>query len=125
MRIWTAHEKTHAAPVLVREGFSWRAAAFGPFWLAARRAWVPAGMLLLLDVLILVLTHAPASLVLILGMALLMGLSGHDLVRWSLSQSGYFQTGVIVARDEDEARIRFLNARPDLVEREMVAETAA
>ena len=124
MKIWTAHEKPHAAPLLVREGFSLAAAVFGPFWLAARGAWVPAAAVFLLDVLILVFTEAPASLVLCLGMAVLMGLSGHDLVRWWIARTGYQQTGVVAGRSAEEAQVRLLEARPDLVERTMIAETA-
>lgn len=124
MKIWTAHEKPHAAPLLVREGFSWRAAVFGFFWLAARRAWLPAAVVLLLNVLILVFARPPASAVLLLGMAVLMGVSGHDLVRWSVAQRGYFQTGVVAGRTEEEAQARLFDMRPDLVEQTMVAETA-
>ena len=42
MRFWTAHIRAGAAPVLVREGFSWGALLFGPLWLAVHRAWIPA-----------------------------------------------------------------------------------
>lgn len=124
MRIWTAHEKPHAAPLLVREGFSFGAALFGPLWLATRRAWVPAAAVFLLDVLILVFSGPPASMILGLGMMVLMGLSGHDLVRWWVAHTGYQQTGVIVGRSREEAQARWLAARPDLVERAMIAETA-
>ena len=42
MRGYTAHLKPGRTPVLVPEGFSWAAWLFGPLWLAAHRAWVPA-----------------------------------------------------------------------------------
>ncbi len=122
MKIWTAHEKPHAAPVLVREAFSFGALFFGPIWLAAHRAWLPAAAVVLLTCLALAV-HPPASVILILGLALLVGFSGRDLVRWSVARRGYAQTSVVTGRDADEARARLLAARPDLVEWSMVAET--
>ena len=124
MKIWTAHEKLHASPILVREGFSFGALFFGPIWLAAEGAWLPAGGALLLAILIVALTQPPASVVLIGGLAVLQGLSARDLVRWSMVRRGYLETSVVTGRDEDEAAARLLTARPDLVERSMVAETA-
>ena len=124
MKTWTAHEKANAPPVLLHEGFSFGALIFGPLWLASHRAWVPAGAAFVLASLILLLTHPPASLVLFLGLALLLGFSGRDLVRWSITRRGYLESNVVTGRNEDEAHGRLLDARPDLVERSMVAETA-
>jgi len=124
VRIWTAHQKFNAQPVLVREGFSFGALLFGPFWLAAHRAWLPAGVALLLSFLIAALTHPPASIVLTLGLSVLLGFSGWDLVRWSVTRRGYLESNVVTGRDKEEASYRLLSERPDLVERSMVAETA-
>jgi uncharacterized protein DUF2628 len=124
VKLWTAHEKPHASPVLVREGFSFGALLFGPLWLAAEGAWLPAAAAMVLAVLILLLTPSPASGILFLGLALLQGFSGRDLVRWSVARRGYLESNVVVGRNADEALTRLLEARPDLVERSMVAETA-
>jgi hypothetical protein len=124
MKVWTAHEKPNASPVLVREGFSFGALFFGPIWLGAHCAWLPAGGLLLLTLMILLLTHLPASIILILGVALLTGFSGRDLVRWSVTRRGYLETMVVTGRNQYDARARLLDARPELIERSMVAETA-
>lgn len=124
MKVWTAHEKPNASPVLVREGFSFGALCFGPIWLAAHRAWLPALAMVLLTLLILLLTHPPAAIILILGLALLAGFSGRDLVRWSVARRGYFETTIVTGRNQYDAQARLLEARPDLVERSMVAETA-
>lgn len=124
MKVWTAHEKPNASPVLVREGFSVGALFFGPIWLAAHRAWLPACAMVVLTLLIPLLTHPPASIVLILGLALLAGFSGRDLVRWSVTRHGYLETTVVTGHNYDDAHARLLQARPDLVERSMVAETA-
>jgi hypothetical protein len=124
MKVWTAHEKPNVSPVLVREGFSFGALFFGPVWLAAHRAWLPACALVLLTLLVLLLTHPPASIILIIGLALLAGFSGRDLVRWSVTRRGYLETTVITGRNYYDAHSRLLEIRPDLVERSMVAETA-
>jgi hypothetical protein len=124
LKIWTAHEKPQASPILMREGFSVGALIFGPFWLAAHRAWVPAGVALLLWLVIPLLTHPPASAVFFVGLAALLGFSGRDLVRWSIARRGYLETNVVTGRNEDEAQSRLFSARPDLVERTMIAETA-
>jgi hypothetical protein len=122
VKVWTAHEKPHAAPLLVREGFSLGAFLFGPIWLAMHRAWIPAGAALVLTVLFLLLAHPPASCVLILGLVLLLGFSGRDLVRWSMSRRGYLESSIVTGRDEDDALSRLLAAREDLLERSMEAE---
>jgi hypothetical protein len=124
MKVWTAHEKPNASPVIVREGFSFGALLFGPLWLAAHRVWLPAGIVFVLILLISLLTHPPASVVLILGLALLLGWSGRDLLRWSITRRGYVESNVISGRNQYDALARLLAARPDLVERSMVAETA-
>jgi hypothetical protein len=124
MKIWTAHEKPNASPVLVREGFSFGALFFGPIWLAVHHAWLPAGAMVLLTLLIPILAHPPASIILIVGLALLAGFSGRDLVRWSVTRRGYLETTVVTGRNHYDAHARLLQARPDLVEHSMVAETA-
>jgi hypothetical protein len=124
MKVWTAHELPNASPVLVREGFSFGALFFGPIWLAAHRAWLPAGAMVLLTLLIVLLTRSPASIILILGLALLAGFSGRDLVRWTVTRRGYLETTVITGRNQYDAQARLLESRPDLVHRSMVGETA-
>jgi Protein of unknown function (DUF2628) len=124
VKVWTAHEKPHTSPILLREGFSVGALIFGPLWLAMRRAWLPAGASLVLAIAILLVTHPPASIILILGEAVLLGFSGRDLARWSIARRGFLETNVVAARNEDEAQTRLLAERPDLVERSMAAEAA-
>ena len=116
MRTYTAHLKPGRAPVLVRESWSWGAFLFGPLWLLAQRAWIAA----IIDAALLVLCAAllpdraqgPA----VLALALLLGLLGRDLVRWSLARRGYTLEHVLAARDEEAALGRLLTARADLVQ---------
>jgi hypothetical protein len=124
VRVWTAHIRPSAAPVLVREGFSFGAFFFGPLWLAAHRAWIPAAFALAVGVLIGVFTTDGARSALELGLAFLLGLVGRDLVRWSLGLRGYRLVHVLAARDTDSALARLLAARPELAGTFMPAESA-
>ncbi len=117
MTFFSAHLKPDAEPVLVPEGFSLAALVFGPLWLAAHRAWVPAALAMAADVLIGALVHDPARIVLGAGLAVLLGLTGQDLRRWTLEQRGYLLTNVFAVRDAEEALLRLLTVRPDLANR--------
>jgi uncharacterized protein DUF2628 len=114
VKFWTAHIRAGAAPVLVREGFSWGALIFGPFWLAAHRAWIAAAVSLAAFILIVFLATDGIAAALLTTLVVLLGLSGHDLRRWSLDLRGYLLAQVLVARNELEALERLLERRPDL-----------
>jgi hypothetical protein len=114
VRFYTAHIRPGAAPVLVREGFSWGALIFGPLWLAAHRVWIAAALTLAAIVLIIVLTEGGLAAALLVATVVLLGLSGHDLRRWSLDHRGYLLSQVVAARDELDAIARLLERRPDL-----------
>ena len=113
MRFWTAHLRPGAGPVLVREGFSWGALLFGPLWLAAHRAWVPAALNLAVAILLFGLTAGGTRAALWLALVVLQGVSGRDLVRWSLDRRGYVMAHVVAARDAEAALSRLLQGRPD------------
>ena len=114
MRSYTAHIKPDCAPVLLPDGWSWGAAVFGPLWLLAHRALIPA--VLFAAVVVLVLVFAPLGLALVIGLGLgvLSGLLGRDAVRWSLERRDYMLSHVLVARDAESALARLLLARTDL-----------
>ena len=124
MKFWTAHLRDDQEPVLLREGFSWGALLFGPLWFAAHRAWIPAALLTAAHIGAQLFAPEPIDLVLTVGLAVLAGLSGHDLRRWTLEQRGYLLTNVLAARSEAEAMGRLLTGRPDLAGRFMPARTA-
>lgn len=114
MNFWTAHIRAGAAPILVREGFSWGALIFGPLWLAAHRAWIAAALSLAAFILIVFLATDGIAAALLTTLVVLLGLSGHDLRRWSLDLRGYLLAQVLVASNELEALERLLERRPDL-----------
>ena len=111
MRLYTAHLRAGRLPCLVREGFSVPALLFGPLWLLAHRAWIPAVIDLALWGVAFALPH---TAVLWLGLAVAAGLLGQDLRRWSLERAGYVLAHVVAARDADQAFARLLGARTEL-----------
>jgi Protein of unknown function (DUF2628) len=121
VKFWTAHLRGDAEPVLVREGFSWGALIFGPLWLALHRSWIPAALSLAAWVLVAALTPPPVAGVLNLGLAVFLGLTGNDLVRWSFEHRGFLLVHVLAARNETDAWARLLASRPDLAGRFMPA----
>jgi len=116
VKIFTVHLKPQAPAVLVPEAFSLGALLFGPLWLAAYRAWVPAAIALAATILIAALAPDAIQAVLLAGLAVLLGQSGQDLRRWSLGQRGYRLGHVLAATDEEAALSRLLTAQPDLIE---------
>lgn len=121
MRIFTAHLREDRAPVLLREGFAWAAAAYGPLWLAAHRAWIPAALVLAGEVAAAYLVPAAYVGFVFLAWRWLLGFLGPDLRRWALEARGYTLAHVVAARDADSAFARLLTARPDLADAEIPA----
>jgi hypothetical protein len=124
LKFWTAHLRQGAPPVLVREGFSWGALLFGPLWLAAHRAWIPAVLTVVASLLIAFLATEGIAVVLMAGVIVLLGLSGQDLRRWSLDHRGYLLAQVIAAHNELGALERLLTRRPDVAGSFLPPETA-
>jgi hypothetical protein len=111
-------------PILLREGFSWGALILGPLWLAAQRAWIAAAIALAAEILIVVLVPDPFAIVLQLGLALFLGLTGRDLCCWAVENRGYTLVQVLAARDEADALRCLLGRRPDLARHFMPPEAA-
>ncbi|MGA3403040.1 MAG: DUF2628 domain-containing protein [Acetobacteraceae bacterium] len=117
MRFWTGHLRSGTTPVLVGEGFAWGALLFGPLWLAAHRAWIPAALAFAAGLLIVALTTGASATALMLALAVWLGLSGHDLRRWSMRRRGFTLFEIIAARNEADALAKLLDRRPDLAGR--------
>ena len=119
MKYWTVHLRPEnlaapSAPVLLREGFSWGALLFGPLWLLAHQAWIPAVLAIAVNVIAGAIAPVAAQPLLFLAIALLIGFSGNDFVRFSLERRGYMLMHVVAARDADGALARLLAGRPEL-----------
>ncbi len=122
MRDWTVHvppaldregRPSRRAPVLVREGFSWGAFLFGPFWLLARRLWLAALLWLVAAAAVALLAPASAAVALP-ALQFLLGCHARDLRRRALARRGYAQAHVVAERDEERALARLVAARPEL-----------
>jgi hypothetical protein len=114
MIVFTSHVKPRQMPILVREGFSWGAALFGWIWLLFQGAWVPALLVLAGAVAALKLGSVTQSAAPLIGLFLVQGVFGRDLVRWWLGLRGYTQAGPVAAATQDAALLRLLTERPDL-----------
>jgi hypothetical protein len=114
MIIFTSHVKPQRLPVLVREGFSWSAAVFGWLWLLVQGAWVPALLLLACVLAVSRLMVATHSMLPLIGLVLIQGVFGRDMLRWWLGLRGYRQDTPVAALTHDAALLRLLNERPDL-----------
>jgi Protein of unknown function (DUF2628) len=117
VKIYAALLKPDSEPVLVREGFAWGAVFFGPLWLAVHRAWFAAAISLAAYVLLAALAPGFVGVILGVGLALILGFTGHDLRCWAMERRGYLLAHVFAAGDLDEAFVRLLNLRPDLAAR--------
>ncbi len=117
MKIYAALLKSDAEPVLVREGFAWGALFLGPLWLAAHRAWIAAAISLAAYVLLVAMAPGPVNAILGVGLAWILGFTGHDLRCWALERRGYLLGHVLAAGDRDDAFARLLDRRPDLAVR--------
>ena len=100
---------------LVRDGFSWAAFVFGPFWLLYRRAWLPllAWIAIEIGFIWLVVPHVgTAGSVAVDGLAhLLLGLEASRLVEATGARRAAV-VDVVEGRDRGEAEIRFFRRLP-------------
>ena len=114
MTSWSVHVRDGRPVVLVAERFSLGAMLFGPLWLLAHGAWIPAVLLGCAWVAAAVLTPAAAIPVVVLGLAWFAGLAGRDFRRWALARRGFRQDHVVVAAREEAALERLLRFHPRL-----------
>jgi hypothetical protein len=124
MRVWTVHLPPEALgparpggvrrAVLLREGFAWGAALFGPFWLLGHRLWLEA--VIWLGLVLLLAGLAPVWAILPAGLALqfLLGAMAQDLRAAALRRRGYALAEIVAARDPEHALVRLLGVRPEL-----------
>jgi hypothetical protein len=94
--------------VFVREGFSYPAFLFGPFWLLWKRAWIPAALWALLLALLAwtgSLLKMPPDAIGVVAFALsaMLGFEGDRILAWSLRRSGFVEGDIVIGDNEAEA----------------------
>jgi hypothetical protein len=120
MACYTVHAKSRIADpdvarekaIFVRDGWTFAAFAFGPFWLLAKGHFVVGFAALVLEIgvfgLLAGLGLPPGSLLAVAFLlGLLWGFEGASLRRLALRLSRHDEVGLVVATAEDEAERRF------------------
>ena len=127
MRIYTIHrprrpwpsgvvsaapETALAAARAVKEGFSWPAFFFSVLWALWHRLWLVALVLVLIEIAFGLAAEAFAvdpivQLAVSLGLALIVGWIGNDLIRARCERKGLAFAGVAMAETNDDALRRF------------------
>ena len=136
MAVFTVHlppEGAAAAPdkvVFLRDGFSFPAFFFGPFWLAWKGAWPEAGGWTLLLALIAGLGavfRIPAEDMSFAGLAaaIALGFEGGRLLAWRLQRRGFTEGDVVIGDDEEEAEEVFFGRLRAAAPRTLSAEAGA
>ena len=98
---------------LMRDGFHWSAFLFGPLWFLARRVWLGAFGLLVVELLlvsgvVLIGVGGPPAILAGVALRLLVGLEASTVERWTLERRGWACADVVVSPKRDEAERRAL-----------------
>lgn len=124
MRVYSVHTRRGGLDpdsdiVLIKEGFCWPAALFGPVWAAWHGLWIPTAILTVtivgLSTILGFFDLGDATpLWLIGGIVAGTGFVGNDLRRTRLARRGFVLEDVVVAADRDGAEHRFFDRHPVL-----------
>lgn len=108
--------------LFVRDGFSWRAALFSPFYLLIRGEWLALALyaiaaLALVALLSLIGAKADWIAWSFVLLNVVVGFEASEIKRWSLGRAGWQEVGSVSGRGRDEAERRFFEAwMPTLAE---------
>ncbi len=109
LRAYTLHTGAdRAPPLLLREGFCWGAFAFAPFWALRHGLWIAALAYVVIAAAVLMLAPGLPAFLTLVGLHLLAGFEGRDLLRLRLARRGRPEQGVVLAQDDDTALWRAL-----------------
>ena len=128
MRLYTVHVRDNLEDaVFVRDGFAWLAFLFPAIWLLVHRLWWETlGYLVLVALLFAGLNAAGVTAIAIqvafAALNLLVGFEANELRRSALDRRGWTEMGSVVARNAEEAEVRFFADPPMPVRRTGPAE---
>jgi hypothetical protein len=98
--------------IFIKDGFSWIAALFAPFWLLANRLWWPLlGFLVLIGGIEAIKRFAGVDQRWVglasLALSLMIGFEADTLKRWGLERAGWRTLGSVTGRTAAECERRF------------------
>jgi len=135
MRVFTIHlRQTALSPdrdaVLIKEGFCWPAAMFGPFWALWHRMWFVFLGILAVNILMGVAEAALrvdpiTSTAISIGVATLIGFCANDWRRTALTARSWDMAGLSAAADTDTALRRFFDLHPEALDMKAAAAMPA
>ncbi|WP_072396348.1 DUF2628 domain-containing protein [Hyphomicrobium sp. CS1GBMeth3] len=101
--------------LFVRDGFSWRAALFGPFYFLFRAEWLSLLIYIVAAVVLTVLLRLLGAGDQWTGWTMLLlnvivGFEATDLKRWALARRGWHEIATVGGRDQEDAERRFFEA---------------
>lgn len=101
--------------VFVKEGMSWAALLFAPFWLLVNQLWLAfAGYVVIAALLLAGGTALGIGNELIgwgfAALHLLIGLEADSIWRWSLTRAGWRELGAVTGRTQDDCERTFFDA---------------
>lgn len=124
MRVFTIHTRRGGLDpdrdiVVVKEGFCWPAFFFSVVWAVWCRLWLVALGLLVAEsvvgaIMAWLSANAVTQAIVSVGLALIIGIIGNDLRRWTLGRRDFIESDIVVAADGDTAEHRFFERHPQL-----------
>ena len=95
-----------AEAIFLPDSFSWGGFVFTWIWALWNRMWIVAALVISVMFIASVLPAVPQFL-LALGVNIVMGLHGNDLLGWSLTRRNYAEIGLGNGGSLEEAELRF------------------
>ena len=108
--------------VLVKDGYSLPATAFGPLWALVLGLWELALLIFVFQLAMgfLINEFVPGTNAVMaaqVGTAVLIGIVANELRRWNLTRHGYEERATVLGNDASDAERRFFEANPDVLSR--------
>lgn len=135
--VFTVHEPPDAPAdridraeklVFLKDGFTWSAFLFGPFWLIAKGEWIGLAFYVAAMAVLSALVNAGGdnaawTMLASLALNIFLGFEASSLRRWSLDRKGFVEIGTVSGRNGAECERRFfetwLPGQPAISAREL------
>jgi len=106
--------------VVVKDGFSLGATAFGPLWALVLGLWEAALIIFIVQLVLGFLINEfvpgnPAQIAAQIGVAITIGICANELRRWNLARRGFAERASVSGTDTIDAERRFFETHPDVL----------